>query len=51
MTFINRLTAEFFSVEVTLSLWIPKLAIFPHHLGFEASNFTQMPLQPFCAHS
>jgi len=25
--------------------------IFPLQVGFEASNFTQVPLQPSCAHS
>jgi len=47
----NQLMAELFSVEVTLSLWIPKHTIFPLQVGFEASNLTQVPLQPTCAHS
>jgi len=41
--------AETLSVEVPLSLGSPKLIIFPLQVGFEASNFTQVPLQPSCA--
>ena len=37
--------ADFYSVEVTLSPWIPKHILFPLQVGFEASNFTQVPLQ------
>ena len=30
--------AELFSVEVTLSLWIPKRTILPLQVGFEATS-------------
>jgi len=44
---LNRLTAEFFSVEAYGS---PKRTIFPLQVGFEVSNSTQVPLQPSCTH-
>ena len=44
-----QLTAQFYSVEVILSLWIPKHMISPLQVGFEASNITQVSLQPSCA--
>jgi len=34
-----------------LSLWIPKRTVFSLQVGFEASNLTQVPLQPSCTHS
>jgi len=43
---LNQLMAEFFSVEGS-----PKCTIFTLQVGFEASNFTMVPLQPSCAHS
>jgi len=47
---VNQLTAEFFSVEVTLSLWIPRTYHISTSGGFEASNLTQVPLQSSCTH-
>jgi len=39
-------------VEFTLSLYgSPKHTIFPLQVGFEASNLTQVPLQPSCTNS
>lgn len=50
--FFNWLTAELFSMEVTLSLRMdPEHTIFPFHKGFEASIFTQESLQPSCTDS
>jgi len=44
--------AEFFSIEVPFKpVDPPKCTIFPLQVGFEASNFTQVPLQPSCADS
>jgi len=47
---ITWLTAEFFSVEVTSSLWIPLTYHISTSGGFWTFyNFTQVPLQPSCA--
>ena len=38
------LNPEFYSFEVTKSLWIPKRTIFVVPLGLTLNNFAQMPM-------
>jgi len=42
--------AEFFSVEALSLHGSPNCTIFPLQVGSEASNFTQVSLQPSCAY-